>query len=122
LLVGAGLGAGQVAIWRATRVPGRPVALGAALVWGLLVVIGQDYIGHRHHARLYDETLSRQESALAVLAANDPRMRPDFPQYLAGKVRGDSWWWGLDLVLTTAATVAVTALGGTSKKLPTPEA
>jgi hypothetical protein len=122
LLVGAALGAGGTAIWRFTRWPKPRVVIAAAVVWGLLVVIGQDYIGHRRHLRLYDEAIDRQQSALAVLAAGDERMRPAFVEYLSGKVRGAPVWWCLDLALTTGAAVLTTALAARKKPVKNGEA
>jgi hypothetical protein len=119
LLVGTVLGTGGLAVLRFTRVPGVRVAICGAAIWGLLVVIGQDYIGHRHHLRLYDDTLGRQQSSLAALVAHDPQMRPGFGDYLAGKMRMHPVWWSLDLVLTSGATALVTALGASGKQLPT---
>ncbi len=122
LLVGAILGAGEAAICRKTGVPSRRWAIGTAVAWGLLVVIGQDYIGHRHHVRLCDEALSRHESPLVVMAAGDESLRPGFSDFLAGKVRAAPWWWGLDLALTSGASAAAVALGTSRKPSFTSEA
>ncbi len=109
LLIGTALGGLGIAVWRLARVPARWVIAGA-IVWGLLVVVGQDYIGHRHRLRQYEEALDRH-SPLAAMAAEQADMRPRFWQYWLGVVRGDPLWWTLELVLTCAAAASVTALG-----------
>ena len=111
LAVGTLLGAGGLAIWRAAGAPGRRIVLLGAVVWGLLVVLGQDYIGHRYRARHYDNALARQDPLVAAAMAQDARLRPTFTEHLAGQVRAHSAWWCLDLGLTVGATVLVTALG-----------
>lgn len=119
LLVGAALGAGGWAIQRFTRVPGVRVAICGAAVWGLLVASGQDYIGYRHHVRLYDDALGRQAPAYAAPLAHDSQMRPRFDEFLAGRVRAHPVWWSLEVLLTSGAAALVTALGASGKLLPT---
>jgi hypothetical protein len=119
LLVGAALGAGGAAIARFSRLGGARAAICGAVVWGLLVVIGQDYIGHRRRARLYDESLNRQDAAVAGALAQNAEMQPRFDQFLAGRVRAHPLWWSLDVVLTCGASAAVTALCAKHKQSPT---
>jgi hypothetical protein len=111
LAVGAALAAGGLAILHWTRAAGRGSALAAAVVWGLLVVVGQDYIGHRHHLRSFDDAVASHDSPLAAAMAQEDGLRPTFAEYLAGRVRARPVWWGLDVLLTGAGAVLVTALG-----------
>ena len=63
MLVGAVLGAGIFLISRATGVRRCSIMIGAAFVAGLMVVIGQDYIGHWHRLRDYaDEIRTRSDN------------------------------------------------------------
>ncbi|MBI3840093.1 MAG: hypothetical protein HY288_19390, partial [Planctomycetia bacterium] len=57
LLVGGVLGAAGLVILHFTGLPGLRWALMGAAVWGLLVVVGQDYIGHRFRLQLYEDAL-----------------------------------------------------------------
>ena len=109
LLVGAALGAGNLACCRYAQVPRSRWPLAAAVVWGLLAVIGQDYIGHRHRLRLYDIEMSHQSPLVAT--AEQAELRPGFAEYLASIVRARPVWWLLDLLLTSGASLAVTAWG-----------
>ncbi len=115
LLVGAVLGAAGVAIWDFTLWPSLRWALVGAAVWGLLAVVGQDYIGHCHRLRLYEDALGRQSPLVALAAAQQGEIRPRFDKFLASVVREHPLWWSLDLLLTAGASVAVTALGMTRK-------
>ena len=96
-----------------TGMPSRRLALVGAAAWGLLVVVGQDYIGHRHRLRLYDEALDRQSPLAAVVAAERPEIAPAFRRVSGRRrARAQPLWWSLDLVLTCRRRrVAVTALG-----------
>lgn len=107
LLVGAALGACLAALWRSLRAPGPRAAVISAFVWGLLVVVGQDYIGHRHRVRQFADEIAAQNSpaALAVAGAAEPT----FADHLAAIVGRAPWWWSLELVLTATAAAAVTA-------------
>ncbi len=111
LAVGTLLGAGGLAIWRVVRAPSRRIALAGAIVWGLLVVVGQDYIGHRYRVRHYDDELARQDPLVAAAMAQDFRLRPTFAEHLASRVRAHGAWWCLDLALTAGASVLASALG-----------
>jgi hypothetical protein len=116
LLVGAALGAGGSAIRHFTRAPNRRIALVGAVVWGLLVVVGQDYIGHRHRVRQYDDELGRHDPlSSAALSAPDP-LRPRFAEYLAGVVRRQPVWWSLEVALTSGAALLVTAWGASNDR------
>jgi len=110
LLVGTVLGAALVAIGRFARRPGRRMAVIAAIGWGLLAVVAQDYIGHRYRLRQYNEELNR-ENPLAVAVAREGEMLPSFSNHLAETWRGRPVWWSLDLALTAAAAAIVTAIG-----------
>jgi hypothetical protein len=122
LLVGTALGAAGVGVLRLTGLPSVRGALVGAAVWGLLAVFAQDYIGHRYRLRLYDEELGRQNPLVAVVAAERPEIRPHFGEFLLGVVRGQPVWWSLDLLLTSGASVAVTAMGLARKRITTSNA
>ncbi len=110
LFVGACLGAGGRLILRVSRMSNTRLALAGAVAWGLLVVIGQDYIGHSHRVRLYADELDRQSPLAAVVVGQQPQMRPHFWPYLASVVRGEPVWWSLEAVLTCGAAAAVTVM------------
>lgn len=107
LLVGAALGACLAALWRWLDAPGPRTAVTSAFVWGLLVVVAEDYIGHRHRVRQFADEIAAQNSpaALAVAGAAEPT----FADHLAAIVGRAPWWWSLELVLTATAAAAVTA-------------
>lgn len=111
LLVGTAVGVAALAARRLTGVPRLRLAVAASLVWGLLAVAGQDYIGHRRRVRLHDEQLARQAPAASVALAGTPDLRPGFGGYLLGQARREPVWWPLDLALTAVAAALVTALG-----------
>jgi hypothetical protein len=108
LVVGGILGALTAIIVRAVGWPGLRVAVLGALVAGLLVVIAQDYIGHRHRVRQLADQISRQDPLAQAIAGSD-FARPQFTSYLAGKFRAQPAWWTLDLLLTSVAAAATTA-------------
>jgi hypothetical protein len=110
LLVGSALGAALIGARRLTGVPGVRVAILASLAWGLLAVVGQDYIGHRRRLRLHDEQLARQAPAAALAVTNSAEMRPQFGDYLLAQMRREPIWWPLELALTAAAAAAVVAI------------
>ncbi|MBI3837478.1 MAG: hypothetical protein HY288_06050 [Planctomycetia bacterium] len=66
--------------------------------------------------QLYEDALGRQSPLVAVAVAEHPEIRPRFDEFLTSVVRERPLWWSLDLLLTTGATVAVTALGMTRKQ------
>lgn len=107
--VGAGLGGLSLAIWRYTRAPPRRVAIAGAVVWGLLAVVAQDYIGHRHFSRRFDQELARQHPLAAAM--HDDTLRPSFPRYLVDRVGQRPVWWTIEALLTGGAAAVVVALG-----------
>ena len=110
LAVGALLGALLLAVRRATAWPGPRLAIAAAVCWGLLLVVAQDYIGHRRRLRAFDEQLA-DAHPLAMAVTKESDMRPSFVDHLSSRVRQQPWWWTLDLVLTAAAAGGVVAIG-----------
>jgi hypothetical protein len=104
LAIGGALGLVLGWLFRAVAAIRPSVALATTACGGLLVVVGQDYIGHWHHARAYDRELAAQP--LAALAAGEGRWRPGFADYLAARVRQRPLWWTLELVLTPASAAA----------------
>ena len=119
LLVGCALGAIGVAVRRVMHAPSARVAIVAALVWGLLAVIGQDYIGHWRHARVLEEKLTAQGPLGALAHAQVDELTPAFSEYLVGVIRREPIWWTLDLGLTVLGAVAVTAWG--VRRFPEPQ-
>jgi hypothetical protein len=119
LVVGAALGASGVAIRHFTRAPSRRIALVGAIVWGLLVVVGQDYIGHRHRLRQYDDALGRNGPLSSMAVGPQDPMRPRFAEYLAGVMRRRPVWWSLEVALTSGAALLVTAWGTTKDRSTT---
>lgn len=111
LFVGCALGAIGVAVRRMTHAPPARVAVVAALVWGLLAVIGQDYIGHRRRARMLEERLAAQGPLGALAHSQVDELEPAFSEYLVGLIRREPMWWTLDLSLTVLGAAAVTAWG-----------
>jgi len=111
LAVGGVLGAACVTIRRWTHVPRVRVAVVAAVAWGLLSVLGQDYIGHRHRSRVLEAEMATQGPIGMLASAEVDEMRPRFAEYLGGLVRREPVWWTLDLVLTAAAAASATAWG-----------
>jgi len=109
LLVGAALGACLAALWRWLDAPGTRTAVATAFVWGLLAVVGQDYIGHRQRVRQFADELAAQNSPAALAVAG--AAQPTFADHLAAVVGRAPWWWSLELVLTATAAAAVTAWG-----------
>lgn len=115
--VGGLLGAGGLAITRFTPVHTTRVTLAAAVVWGLLVVVGQDYIGHRYRLRDYNVALGRHVPSLAEDLMHDDPLHPTFTKYLASRVSTEPVWWAIDLACTAGATVLVTGLGARRMRL-----
>ncbi len=119
LSVGAALGVVLSAISRHALVPGRRAAVAAAIFWGLLAVVGQDYIGHRRHLRAYDVELERHGSLVAAALDAEGQLRPTFSQYLSGRVRSRTAWWCVEVLLTAGAAAAVTACDAGRRRIPT---
>lgn len=112
LAVGAlvGLGIGRLVRFNNRRSTTSAVA--AAALGGLLAVLVQDYIGHRHRVRLYDAELARHD---VVDISPDAPGRPAFLDYLAAQARGRPGWFAADVVLTSAG-AACTALALARRK------
>lgn len=108
LAVGAALGSAGSLLAHVLRTPPRSVAVVGAIVAGLLVVVAQDYVGHRYRVRQFSELIGRQEP-LAEAAGGGDFARPEFLPYLTNKVRHETLWWSLDLMLTSAAAAIATA-------------
>ncbi len=111
LLVGAAVGGATAAARNWCGQPARKLVVIAALCWGLLAVVGQDYIGHRHLTRRKAEELARQSPLAAAAISQQELWQNSFGAHLAARVRAEPWWWSLDLLLTALASAAVAALG-----------
>ena len=112
LAVGAALGLSLVAVRRFTEGPNPRAAIVAAIVWGLLLVVAQDYIGHWHRLRQFDEQIGAGHP-LAMAVADD--LRPTLAGDVSARIRARPVWWTLDLMLTAGAAGLVTALGARRK-------
>lgn len=108
IMVGAGLGGLLSALRRYTERPARRVAIVGAVVWGLLAVVGQDYIGHRRFSQRFDQELARQHPLAAAM--HDETLRPGLLRYLADRIGQQPLWWTLEALLTSGAAAAVVAL------------
>jgi hypothetical protein len=112
--VGAALGAGEAMIARLIGGPGVRWAVAVTLMAGLLAVVAQDYIGHRHHLRAYAEQIGNSHPLAELVVHHEQPLGPRFDAYLAGKVRSQPLWWGLEAVLTAGA--AATAIAWAMQK------
>ncbi len=110
LAAGATLGMLLLAVRRYTQRPRRASAVGSAIAWGLLLVVAQDYIGHRVRLGQFDAEIAGGHP-LAAAMAGERELRPTFGEHLAARFRGQPVWWTLDLVLTAAAAGTVVLLG-----------
>jgi hypothetical protein len=121
--VGAALGAILSAISRRVLGPARRTAVAAAIAWGLLAVVGQDYIGHQRHLRAYDAELERHGPLVAAALDAHGTHRPTFPEYLSDRVRSRTGWWCLEALLTaSAAAIVVSRVMGRRKTSTSNEA
>jgi len=109
LAVGGLLAVGVVLLRRSLDIPTLRTALLTAGLWGLLAVVGQDYIGHRYRLRHYEDQVQGQQPLVAAFLAESDR--PRFGEFLASRLSTHPIWWGLDVVLTAAACAAVTVWG-----------
>lgn len=110
LAAGAALGILLLALHHYTRRPQRAWAVASAIAWGLLLVVAQDYIGHRIRLGQFDAEIAGGHP-LAAAMAGERELRPTFGEHLAARFRGQPLWWTLDLVLTAAAAGTVVTLG-----------
>jgi hypothetical protein len=117
VVVGAVVGGTIAALGRTLAISRRYVLVIGAVFWGMLVVLGQDYVGHRERVRRYADELAGQ-SPLAALTAEGAKLRPTFADYLARKVEAQPVWWTLDFLLTAVAAGAVAAACTRSPVIP----
>jgi hypothetical protein len=110
LAVGAALGVALLLVRRWTQWPNRRLAAASAIAWGLLLVVGQDYIGHRVRLGQFDAEIAGGHP-LAAAMVGERDLRPSFGEHLATRFRGAPLWWTLDFVLTAAAAAAVVVIG-----------
>jgi hypothetical protein len=95
--------------------PRRSVAITSAVIWGLLLVAGQDYIGHRQRLANLEAELARSHP-LASALASEHELRPTFARHLAGRLQAEPLSWPLDFILTAATASLVLAVGTRQKK------
>jgi hypothetical protein len=110
LAVGGAFGGGLTLLNRAARIDRLPLLLGCAAAWALLLIVTQDYIGHRTRIAALDEQLADNHPLAAVMASQTD-VRPTFGEHLAARVRNQPLWWSLDVIFVAAATCGVIALG-----------
>ncbi len=122
LAVGGVLGGIGVVVRRMAQVPGLRVAVAAAVVWGLLAVVGQDYIGHRRRVRVLEEQLTAEGPVGALAASQMDELRPAFAEHLMGQAEREPVWWTIEVVCTAGAAALTTAWGARRyPPAPTPE-
>jgi hypothetical protein len=108
--VGAALGGLLLAMRRGIGPRLRRVAIAAAMFWGLVTVVSQDFFGYYYRAMMFDAQVAGGHP-LAAAMANERDLRPTFAGHLAERVGGRPGWWAVDLVLTAAAAGGVVAWG-----------
>ncbi len=113
--IGVGLALGFVlaeVTRRCGRLGGR-MTVGAAILWALLVALGQEYFAHAEHLRNYFEVRNRPNvSAMArVVAGEQPP--PGFFGDLAINIRDrGAWLWSFDALAIVVSAAAVVAWRG----------
>ena len=110
LAVGGVLGAALATIRRFAGVPAPRAAVIAAVAWGLLVVVGQDYLGHRRRARALEEEMASQGPIGVMAAAHVDQLQPRFIEHLTGLVRREPIWWTFDVLLTAGSAALATGI------------
>jgi hypothetical protein len=110
LAIGGALGGVLLVLRHFTRVPRRWIAILSAIVWGLVLVVAQDYVGLRHRIRLFENELA-ESHPLAASMAKDRELRPTLIEHVTKHVNEYPVWWTLDLLLTAAAAGGVMAWG-----------
>ncbi|MGD9719653.1 MAG: hypothetical protein AB7O59_00365 [Pirellulales bacterium] len=109
LAVGGALGAGLAAVRNRLDAPSPRATVMAAIVWGLLVVVGQDYVGHRRRTQVLEQQLSAHGPVGMLAASQADELQPRFKDHLAAVVRRQPVWWALELALTSGAAGLVAA-------------
>jgi len=112
LAIGTMVGLGIGRLVRSSNWQSTSRAVAVAALGGLLAVLVQDYIGHRHRVRLYEAELARHD---VVDISQDAPGRPAFLDYLAAQARGRPGWFAADVVLTSAG-AACTAVALVRRK------
>lgn len=110
LAVGAAFGGVLALLNRATKLSSLALLVTWAAAWGLLLVVTQDYIGHRTRLAALDEQIAASHP-LAEAMTSQTDMRPTFGEYLRVRVRSQPVWWPVDVILIVAAACGVVALG-----------
>lgn len=103
LAIGFALGAGLGGLVRALAIKRRKLVIAGAIVWGLLVVLGQDYIGYRELRKQYENPKPGSALAKLILAGDNQFGPANFGEYLAARVRKTPVWWSVDLIVTVLA-------------------
>ena len=116
--VGAALGSLLSAISRKFMVPRRRAAVAAAIAWGLLAVVGQDYIGHRRHLREYDSELGAPRAARGSRAGLR-RAPSDVSRIRKRSSSSRPVWWCLEALLTAVAAATSASYGVGRRKIST---
>jgi hypothetical protein len=119
LLVGGALGGAGLVARHYAGVPSRRMAVAAAIVWGLLAIVGQDYIGHRRRGRVLEEQLATQGTLGALASSHVEELQPTFTDHVVGLAQREPVWWTADLVLTAGAAAIITAWG--ARRYPVPQ-
>lgn len=108
LAVGAVLGAVLALLNRVARLPSLAILLACAAGWGLLLVVTQDYIGHRTRLAVLDEQIAASHP-LAAAMTDHTDVRPSFGEHLAIRIRNEPLWWPADVLLIITAACGMVA-------------
>jgi hypothetical protein len=108
--VGLALGFALVKVLRYSGFSAGRSAVAMAILWGILVVLGQEYLAHAEHLRNYFDVQNRPNvSAFARLAAGE-LPPPGFAADLAIDIRErGAGPWSFDAVATVLSAVIVMA-------------
>ncbi len=115
LAVGGVLGAALRLLQKQTQLGNLALVLACVAAWGLLLVVMQDYIGHRLRLRAFDEQIAASHP-LAAAIAGETGVRPTFGEHLKARVRSQPVWWSLDVILIVAAACGAVAIGSRRPK------
>jgi hypothetical protein len=115
LAVGAVFGGVLLLLNRAARLPNTLLLVVSAAVWALLLVVWQDYIGHRTRLSALDEQVATSHP-LAAAMTSLPAMRPTFGEYLTARIRNQPIWWPVDALLVIAGACGVVTAAACQKR------
>jgi hypothetical protein len=113
--IGSVLGGALSLLNRVTKLSGVLLVTLCAVGWALLLVITQDYIGHRTRLAALDDQIAASHP-LAAAMSSETDMRPTFDSYLMARFRQQPIWWPVDLGLVVAGSCGVVFLGASQQQ------